>query len=169
MNPDGPYLSVAALCDAVLSEKNERISCVRFLDTVIAVLSETVGETLPLMPIRLSGLIAFKAGKFRGTKSLKLLLHKPTGEVVQTEKDTYPAVFSGDDNSSTNIILDFTLVTSEKGMYWLDVYLDDEIVTKIPVYVRIQIQPKNPDSVTVEGNSLTNQSADQQLPNEPQP
>ncbi len=155
MNSDGPYVSVAALCDAVLKEADtNRISCVRFMDRLDVNLTFPVGiSELPVPLIyQVHGLIAFKSGGFRGKKTIKIKLVTPSGKLAQTEGgigEGFPAFFEGGEHGF-NLTLDVTLQTEEEGLYYFDVLLDDEMVTRIPLRVtftkQTQVAAPQPES-----------------------
>ena len=148
MNPDGPYLSVAAICDAVLQEKaTDRVSCIRFVDRVIAKTNRPVMEGEEFHPYHLS-LSAFclpKSGKFRGSQTVRFALVKDNGEQITGSVSQFPAAFKGGDEGGVNLVLELTFHTKESGLYWFDVYLEDELVTRIPLRVS-QSPPVHPES-----------------------
>src|SRR6185503_9442136 len=108
MNPDGPYLAVAALFDSVLQEKkDDRVSGIRLTERVTANTNRPLkeGEPFPpLPPLQIDGLIAFRSGKFEGTKKVRLELVKPNGDIVTPSRAEFPAVFKGGERG-VNIIL----------------------------------------------------------------
>ena len=151
MNGDGPYISVAALCDAVLDEKSGRLSCIRFLDRVDVELSgaeEALAE-LPAIAVQIWGLISMKSGSFKGKKMVSIVLIKPSGEDAAPVRN-FPAVFQGGEHG-INLILQFAIDTKEGGLYWFDILLDGERATRIPLKITVQRtareQPQ-PESLT---------------------
>lgn len=145
MNPDAPYLSVAALCDTVLIEKDERVTCVRFLDTLNIEVGTEISEPLPPIGIHTTAFVAFKSGNFKGVKECSLRLTSPSGKTGIFAPDSprsYPMTFKGDEHGH-NLTLTLNIPLSETGLYWFDVMLDDEVYTRIPL--RINIIRKQPD------------------------
>jgi hypothetical protein len=145
MNPDGPYVSVAALCESVLDEKIGRLSCIRFIDKIdvnFAVMRANAPEgtnlpPIPIPPFLVTGLISLKSGGFKGKKSIKVNVIKPSGISMNIKGDmseTFPVVFEGGSHG-VNLILNLTLQTDEEGLYYFDVLLDEEMVTRIPLLV----------------------------------
>src|SRR5258708_8732696 len=138
MNADGPYLSGAALCEAVLHEKDERISCIRFADQFEVTIGGDIPDPLPSVQFRLNALLAFKSGPFVGTKTIKIILKNPDGKIANTtQPQSYPAIFKGREHGA-NLIVSMDIVTDKSGDYAIDVFLDDEMFTQIPFKVTIK-------------------------------
>src|SRR5258708_19533715 len=111
MNPDGPYLSVAALCEAVLHEKDERISCIRFADQFEVTIGGDIPDPLPSVQFRLNALLAFKSGPFVGTKTIKIILKNPDGKIANTtQQQSYPPLFKAS-HHDPNLIVPLYIVT----------------------------------------------------------
>jgi hypothetical protein len=146
MNPQGPLVSVAALCDNVLDEKDGRVSCIRFLDKIElnATYSAPLqpGETpkLPIPHLQLTGLLALKSGNFIGKKMMRINILKPDGQLMQVEgqmSESLPLLFEGGEHG-VQIILKLMVKVEEEGLYHFDVLLDeDEPIARIPLRVTI--------------------------------
>ena len=137
MNPNCPYVATAALCDFVLHEKDERISCIRFLDTVEVTISPDAPDPLPPVTLEIRGLLSFKSGEFTGTKTLKIEPRGPSGELGKPAQ-TFPLTFKGNEHGA-NLILRLIIPISQEGLYYFDVSLDEEMVTRIPLRVRLKL------------------------------
>jgi len=137
MNPDGPYLSVVAICDAVLYEKDERISCIRFIDTLnVTINSEDENTNAQL---RLNSLIAFKSGPFVGSKICGIEIVGPSGKKakpIEGKPKEFPMEFKGGEHGQ-NLIVTITFPASKSGLYWFNVLLDGEVYTRIPLRINI--------------------------------
>jgi hypothetical protein len=143
MNGDGPYVSVAAICDSVLHERDERISCIRFLDTLNVQVPAESPDPLPVIRFRVNAFVAFKSGAFVGTKNCTLRLVAPSGKTAKLEESapkSYPMVFKGGE-SGHNLIVSLDVPTTEGGLYWFDVMLDEDVYTRIPLRVNITRSP----------------------------
>jgi hypothetical protein len=156
MRPEGPYVAVAALCDAVLDEKNNRISCIRFLDKIDVNVAgdESALATWPGIPVPVWGFLSFKSGEFVGKKIITIALEKPNGERASPVQ-SYPAVFQGKEHG-INLILQFMIETKESGLFWFDVMIDEECATRIPL--RIVINQTATDAIAPE--SLKSEQSD---------
>jgi hypothetical protein len=145
MTPEGPYVSVAALCEYVLDEKDNRISCIRFLDRIE--INRTYsrplkpGEEIPtLVPLlQVTGFLALKSGNFKGKKMLDFNVLKPSGEPMKEEEgqttESFPLLFEGDEHG-VQVILRMSLKLEVEGLYWIEAKLDGEqIIARIPLRV----------------------------------
>ena len=141
MNPDGPYVAVAALCESVLHEKDEKISCIRFIDVIkIQVISDDPSTAVRL---KVNAFLSFKSGAFVGTKLCSVKLISPSGKegkLGEGSPKAFPMEFTGGEYGS-NLIMAFDLPIVDSGLYWFDVMLDDEVYTRIPLKVKITRLP----------------------------
>ncbi|MGH9848718.1 MAG: DUF6941 family protein [Blastocatellia bacterium] len=140
-NKEKPYLSIAALCERALQEKDGVISGIRFVDKlIITAKGAEASEKIPELPfMMLSAIIAFKSGPARGKRTIQLRLCNPKGELLSTVQ-SHEAVFKGDENG-VNLIVNIALQPKEEGLYWVDVLLDDEVITRIPLRVEYVREP----------------------------
>jgi hypothetical protein len=130
----GPYLTAALLCEKVLVEQDGVKSAIRIVDRVMR---QVVGPNPParMEPFEheLFFLISFKSGRARGTSQLKVQLIRPsleTGTAISC-----PLLFEGEDDRGTEMIIQTRIKIEQPGLYWFYVYLDDYLITKIPLRV----------------------------------
>jgi len=150
MNPEGPYVSVAAICEKVLSEKDGLVSCIRFVDILNLNIHKEKPEEPTGVRFAVNAFIAFKSGSFVGTKQCVLRLVTPSGKTGKLSAGApkgYPVIFKGE-GQGYNLILTIEIPASENGLYWFDVMLDDEVYTRIPLRINItwQSSPSPADS-----------------------
>ncbi len=133
---DGPYLGMAILCERVLQEKDNVLSAIRIVDKII---QTAIGpDSLEMMrPIAISlfAIISFKSGKSSGKYNLKVIPNTPSNEKMQ--EYSMPIVLEKD-GKSANVIINLNLLVKEEGLYWFDVLLSDEFITKIPLHIEYQ-------------------------------
>jgi len=127
-----PYLLAAVLCEKVLQEKDETLTAVRIVDRLQY---RIAGEGLPpgTKPvIAMQGLLVLRSGPVTGEHLIKIVGEKPDG----TRKDLYttPVNFLGKDKGQ-NIILNMGVGIDQNGLYWFDVFFDEELLTRIPLIV----------------------------------
>jgi hypothetical protein len=134
----GPYVQMACFCERVLQEKDGVISIIRVIDRLIVTASgmdspeEMVGGQINFPVV-----IVLKAGFARGSHTLKLIPISPSGSKMG--ETNMAVLFEGDDRGVT-VILQVTLPAQEEGLYWFDVILSDQLLTRIPfrlVYQRL--------------------------------
>ena len=135
-NSTGPYLNAALLCEKVLQEKDGVISVIRMIDRItLTALASSSPETLQPMPVSLYALISFKSGNAKGRHTVKLVTETPSG--IRLPEQLFPALFEGDDRG-VNLVLNINVVVDQEGVYWFDVILEDQILTRMPLRILYQ-------------------------------
>lgn len=129
----GPYLTMAVLCERVLQEQDGVLSAIRIIDRITQS-AEGPGapDEMPPFPIQLTALLSFKSGEARGRRKVTLRPEDPSGH--QLKGAEMPLLFEGEDRGM-NVILQIGLVAEYEGLYWIDVLLDQERVTRMPLRV----------------------------------
>jgi Family of unknown function (DUF6941) len=134
----GPYLNAAVICEKVLQEKDETLSIIRMIDRFNVTVSALGSpENLPPIPLNLAVLISLKSGKAKGRSTVKLRIEMHSG--LKLPDQLLPVLFEGEDRG-VNLILNLNLVIDQEGVYWFDVLLEEQLLTRIPlrtVYQRI--------------------------------
>lgn len=132
-----PYVSVAALCENVLDEKDGVLSAIRLIDiiTISVPTPKIVGQT-QLVPIPITILIALKSGSATGRRIITVTLTVPNGQTIST-KDTFPVFLEGDEKGA-NVIIKTNVLTPGDGLFWFNVLLDGELLTRIPLRVKLE-------------------------------
>jgi len=121
-----PYIQSAVLCEKVLRE--ERVSTlVRIIDTITISGPE---KSITPSVINYSVHVAFKAGDALGKRKLKLTGWTPSGKKI--DLITLEMVFKGDQTGGASVTVQFHMVISEEGVYWIDVHLNRTLMTRIP-------------------------------------
>ncbi|HEY0547052.1 MAG TPA: hypothetical protein VGC91_16865 [Pyrinomonadaceae bacterium] len=133
-NKEKPYLSIAAICQQVLQEKDEVLSGIRFIDTLtLTTQGDNPPEALPPFAIGVSAIVAFKSGLARGKRNVSIALYSPNGEKL-TSTAPQTVIFQ-EDHQGVNIIMRMEVVTKLEGLYWFDVLMDEELVTRMPLRI----------------------------------
>ncbi len=134
----GPYLNAAVICEKVLQEKDETLSVIRMIDRFNVTVSALGSpENLPPIPLNLTVLISLKSGKARGRSTVKLRIESPSG--LKLPDQLLPVLFEGEDRG-VNLVMNLNLVIDQEGVYWFDVLLEEQLLTRMPlrtVYQRI--------------------------------
>lgn len=128
-----PYLQIAVICERVLQEVDNVISLIRVIDRfTVRGASVEMGNHV----LRFTMVILFKSGFLRGKHVIRI---RPTSP---TKKDLpgweIPTLFEGDDDRGNGSIANIELVVNEEGLYWFDVYLNEELVTRMPLRILYQ-------------------------------
>ena len=130
----GPYIQVAALCELVIEDKTGALSLIRVIDTISHTEKRPDAPAeMPQVTYPLRMVIMLKAGRARGQHELRIVPQLPSGETktplvrsIQLEGEAHGI------NSLINMFFTFTM----EGIHWFNVYLDDSLLTKVPLKVK---------------------------------
>ena len=139
----GPYLAAALFCEKVLKEADGVISLIRIVDrwTVVG-----PSEAMPATVIQTTLVLLMKSGIHRGSSQLTIAPFSPSGAALQEVKMS--THFEGDDDRGVGVIAPLAFPVQEPGVYWFDIKIDGQTLTKVPLRVLHQfvagMQPPNP-------------------------
>jgi hypothetical protein len=136
MSNGGPHLSVAVLCEKVLQEITGTISVIRIIDRVtVSAQGARAPETMPAFPIRLTALLLFRSGEAKGSYTVALQPVAPSG--IRPQGVSAQMLLEGEDRGA-QLIFDINFNATEEGVYWFDVSVNSELITRIPLRVVYQ-------------------------------
>jgi hypothetical protein len=127
-----PHLQVATFCEKILEEKDGALTLVRMIDRLTHHGQEA--EMQPF-PFSLALAVVFKSGFMRGRATITVCPVSPTGKVLPAL--THQVHFEGDERGA-GLALHLTFVFEEEGLYWFDVRLNEELVTRVPMRILYQ-------------------------------
>lgn len=133
----GPYIQLATLCEKVLQEKDGVMSVIRVIDTLNIQAGAGAPEEMPAGQVVLTMVITLKAGMLTGKYEVKVVPTSPSGKVMQGSASTIPVYFEGNDRGM-NLILNIGLHIKEEGVFWFDVSVVNQLLTRIPLRVVYQ-------------------------------
>lgn len=130
MNP--PFLTAAVFCENALREQDGVFSLIRVIDKIFV---ERLGtkEQEGVVPTRL--FIGFKSGGYSGKGKIRLVPISPSGKrlkVSELEID-----FPKDPQAGVNIDVRADVAVQEEGVYWFEIYCNDELATRTPLDVQL--------------------------------
>lgn len=130
----GPFIQMAGLCEQVIEDKTGPLSLIRIIDTI----THTVGSPdapieMPPFPYRLKMVIMLKAGRTHGRHELKLIPELPSGE---SKTPLIRSIYLEGEERGTNNIIDMVFTFTMEGLYWFNIYLDDSLLTRIPLRIK---------------------------------
>lgn len=135
-----PYVQVAAICQAALQEPTGFLSLVRLIDRL-----PLAGPTDEMQPQPLHNLvlvIVLKSGSMKGKYNIKVVPETPSGRKLQGPQ--LSALFEGEERGVA-AVLPLGIVAEEEGLYWFDVILEQDLLTRIPLRLIYQkMQPGMP-------------------------
>lgn len=137
----GPYLQLAAFCENVIQDKEGILTLVRVIDRVTQTASGPgAPESLQPFEHEMYAVISLKAGQARGRHELKIVRELPSGIKEDAEAARFSIHFEGEGDRGHNVIVRYRQRIEIEGLYWFDVYLNDQLVTRMPfrvLYARI--------------------------------
>jgi hypothetical protein len=138
---NGPYLVSALLNERTIQEADGVLTLVRVVDKVTATpgsWTEPQASEMPAFLVSLYLTIILKAGRARGDYVLAVRPEDPTGAVLPASENSI--TFAGtDDGAGANVIINMNLGIQHVGLYWFNVLLDDQLLTRVPL--RIEYEP----------------------------
>jgi hypothetical protein len=128
-----PLLSMAVFCEKVLREGDGVISIIRVVDRfMVRGATPQIGNQV----LRFQTVIIFKSGDLRGKYIIRIKPTSPTG--IELPGMEFPTFFEGDSDRGAAIVADTNFAIDEEGLFWFDIYLETELVTRMPLRVMYQ-------------------------------
>lgn len=136
----GPFLASAVFCDSVVRGEDGAMTAVRMIDHITIAIPSDAPLDVPSEDKRIlaqiDGLIGFKKGDSGARHQLKLVMNSPSGKSqVITEQ---VADFKDETHGGYNLRMKTSIAVSAGGLFWLDVYLDGNLVTRMPLLITIK-------------------------------
>lgn len=127
------YLHVATFCEKVLYEQDGVNSLIRMVDRFTI---QGGNEELPPTPLHFTVFISFKSGFMRGKQKIALRPKDPDGQELPSME--FPVLFEGDDDRGLALRFDVNWTVEKEGIFWWDVFLGEELMTRMPLRVFYQ-------------------------------
>lgn len=133
MPENGPYLRAAVLCENVIEDKQGVLSLIRVVDRFqqMAVGPGAPAE-MPPLPVSVHLVLMFASGEARGRGEIRLAIRKPDG--LSQDLTTVAVLWEGEDRGA-NINIQLSTVLTIEGLYWIEVRLENELLTRVPLRV----------------------------------
>jgi len=136
----GPHVQLATFCDHVLQEVDGTLSVIRAIDRAIVTLPAGAPAELPEGVVVTKLVLSLKSGDAQGRHPVTLRAQQPSG--VYMPDQTRDVTFERDERG-VNIVSDVALPAIE-GLYWFEVLVNDEMLTRIPLRIMYQRIPGSP-------------------------
>ena len=94
---------------------------------MFGILPDAEGPT----PEKLTLLVTLKSGGARGSYTLKVTLENPVGTSIDFAPPA--TVFLEGEERGVALIVPFAFAPEMQGLYWFDVYFEDERLTRVPL------------------------------------
>jgi|ERR1700693_745384 len=132
-----PYVQVAAICQVALQEANNFLSIIRIIDRVPLQGFTPEMQPQPLHNFMLA--IVLKSGGMRMKCQITVKIETPTAQKATLFESS--ALFEGEDRG-IQIVAPVAYIAKEEGLYWFEISVEEDVLTKIPLRVMYQkIQP----------------------------
>ena len=130
----GPYIQMAGLCEQVIEDKTGALSLIRIIDTITHTEARPDAATeMPPVTYPMKMVIMLKSGRAKGRHELKITPELPSGEFKSPI--TRSIHMEGEERGFNNII-NMVFTFTMEGLYWFNVYLDDSLLTRIPLRIK---------------------------------
>ena len=132
----GPYIRVATLCERVLQEQDGVLTMVRLIDRFIITASgPSAPREMPPSTVNFFIVVMLQSGGVRGRYNLRIVPVTPSGKFIQ---ELSAGVLLEGEDRGVNVILNSHFVAQEEGLYWFDVFLEEQLLTRIPLRLLYQ-------------------------------
>ena len=124
------------LCAQVLEEKDGSLSAIRIADRLLVDRPDSsllINQAIPVASIQ--GLFVMR-GDESGDHTFQVKIISPTGKELQ-EGEKLQIRLEGP-SKGMNLNSRLLLEIREEGLYWIDVYLNDEVSVRVPLEVVFQ-------------------------------
>lgn len=142
-NEGGPYLQAALLCERVLQEKDGVLSIIRVIDRILVqVMGPQLPEQMPPAPVACYAVVMLKTGSFAGKYKLQLTPTTPSHKPLPSA--SIDVLLEGGEDRGQNVVMPLQFLAEEEGVYWFEIRLAEQILTKVPLRLIYQTLTQNP-------------------------
>lgn len=135
--PTGPFVAAALICERVLQEKDNVLSLIRVIDQLThTIVGPSMPDELPKVSYNLTFFLAFKSGRARGRQDVSLIMEDPSG--IRNRVMSQSIQLEGE-NRGANLVIQSNITFNAEGIYWFDVLLEEQLVTRMPFKVMYQL------------------------------
>jgi len=125
-----PYVSMAAVCEKILDEKDGVISLIRIVDNF-----NVTSNSEQRMAVNVRGVVQFRGGP--ETFPVELTCHAPDGAVVAKATSVVP--LDGRELSAHHLVFDIPVLISGDGTYVIKVHRDQELLRQLPFHLTLRL------------------------------
>lgn len=131
--PDAkPFVQAACICENVLFDKDNVASVIRIVDTFKAEVPDNLPAGMPFgFPITVFVRLAF--GEAKATGNISIQPRRPDGTLGTRQNVPIPE----GNFQNAQFKSGFHILSPQQGMYWFDIYWNDNFLTSIPATVTV--------------------------------
>lgn len=133
MSAKPPFLAAAFFCDNLLIDQDGVGTAVRIVDRIFIQKLNEPGATVKEVGA-LTMYLSFKAGGYVGKAKLQVKATTPSGKTLGV---TNIELEFSEQASGANLAFRSAFAFAEEGVHWLDVNLNGELVTRMPLDVQL--------------------------------
>jgi hypothetical protein len=138
----GPYLLMAVLCQNAQQDQYGSFSVINVLEQLVAGTNDpNAPEEMPTFRFQGQLAVQLAAGNATGSHTVSVVPVRPSG--AKLEPVTQTVQFKGVDHRAT-VISSVSMDIEEEGVYWFNVALDNQVLTRIPLRIRYERQYVEP-------------------------
>ena len=126
-----PFLIAAIFCERPLFEQDGVISVIRIFDRIFVPRVPHPAEAA----IPLTLVLMFKGGGYKGKAKITILPRPPSN--AERPKSEQEIQLPEQANAGANLIATIPFTPNEEGVYWFEVFVNDELVTRTPLDVQV--------------------------------
>jgi hypothetical protein len=131
--PQGPYLTLAVLCERVLQEKDDAISLIRLIDRfVIALPALTADGTFESPALISFSIVVGLRSESAGEHEIVITLKNPDGTTLGSGTGT--VVLQGGGHGA-NLATKLDVAIARPGAYWFEVGVAERVLSRVPLQV----------------------------------
>ena len=124
---DGPFVHLAVICEEVGRDEDGLLSLFRIHEGIVII------EGGPAQ-IHLTAVVSVVAGSARGEHLVRIVVRSPSGSPIS---DVYPTMVEFDADNSCRLATAYLVLRPlEEGLHWLEVSVDQRLMTKAPLTIR---------------------------------
>lgn len=137
----GPHLQAAFICEKILTERDGVPSYIRVIERFTVPIPPKLPSGVHLPPgiefnstIQFQLVVMLKAGTLSsGSYNMKISLNSPNGTALPP--NIFQVFFNGSEDNGVAVVSPVAMPSPEAGLYWFDVYFEEELITRIPMRV----------------------------------
>jgi hypothetical protein len=151
----GPFLAAAVYCHTIVSDPEGHMTPASIFDTLTIVLPRSAPPNFPSeeerLPVPVWSFISFRSGDAPGDHNFYMVIESPSGKKEKKEEKTIKLTEGAQGGFNLNTKITFGIVKG--GLFWTNVYLDNKLVTRMPLLIHVLREGAAKDSDAAEETS----------------
>ncbi|HEY2784587.1 MAG TPA: hypothetical protein VGJ05_06380 [Fimbriiglobus sp.] len=136
---NGPFLAAALFCETAIESKTGAMSIINVYDSLDLTLTLDAPKDIPSegnrLPILITIFLSFRTGDASGEHTVGFSIVSPSGK--RNEPIEKKELFSVEPNGGRNLVFRLNLMAASVGLFYVDVFLNKKIITRMPLLVKL--------------------------------